>query len=658
MIIDEITIANFGIFQGEQRAVLTPPSGKKPIVLFGGLNGAGKTTLLEAVQFVLYGKLSTFVRNKNTAYEDYLERRINKNVPPGEGAYVELKFRSTEDGQEHELILRRAFAMGNKGAVEDFDVQVDGRFDETLAETWIEHVDRFVPSRLSHFFFFDGEQIEALAETGHAGEVFHAAINALLGVDLVEQLKTDLTVLQRRKQKERQNIKDVAEIETLEERIEEINQVISSKKQELSNLQNKIDRALKLKQELETRFSQQGGDLYARHQEFEEGRKEAAKQKETLQRRLIELASGALPLALTRDFLMDIRKQIECEREAAQSQIVTEELKKRDRRLFTFMKKSDCTAEQLRGLQEFLQQDLSSYEQSAEHETYLDVDASVKTKIDILLESVLDRDLQDARMLLNEYETVERNIDEFDRKLAAVPDEDALSKIFEDQKKNDERLKDLQAAFERQSMEIERLKRERDDSVRELDRKYEKSKEYEVRVSDLHRIIKHSGRLQETLSVFKEKVVARNVEKLSKLILESYTLLLRKQAFIHHIDIDPQTYSLSLRNGKQQEIQAHELSAGERQLLAVSMLWALGRASGKPIPVIIDTPLGRLDASHRINLVEHYFPFASHQVLLLSTDEEIDERYYERLKKWVGHSYMLNYDEAAQSSSLDQGYFW
>jgi DNA sulfur modification protein DndD len=64
-----------------------------------------------------------------------------------------------------------------------------------------------------------------------------------------------------------------------------------------------------------------------------------------------------------------------------------------------------------------------------------------------------------------------------------------------------------------------------------------------------------------------------------------------------------------------------------------------------------------LDSSHRRHLVERYFPMASHQVLLLSTDEEIRGEYLEALRPSIGHSYLLHYDEAARSSTVQQGYF-
>jgi DNA sulfur modification protein DndD len=99
------------------------------------------------------------------------------------------------------------------------------------------------------------------------------------------------------------------------------------------------------------------------------------------------------------------------------------------------------------------------------------------------------------------------------------------------------------------------------------------------------------------------------------------------------------------------------LSAGERQLLATSLLWGLARASGRPMPTLIDTPLGRLDSSHRQHLVKRYFPRASHQVLLLSTDEEIVGDYFRVLRPYITRFYHLVHDEKNDSTTVTAGYF-
>jgi DNA sulfur modification protein DndD len=77
------------------------------------------------------------------------------------------------------------------------------------------------------------------------------------------------------------------------------------------------------------------------------------------------------------------------------------------------------------------------------------------------------------------------------------------------------------------------------------------------------------------------------------------------------------------------------------------------------LPIAIDTPLGRLDSSHRSNLVERYFPAASHQVILLSTDTEIGEVEIKKLREQeaIAREYLLKYDSSARQTVVETGYF-
>ena len=85
---------------------------------------------------------------------------------------------------------------------------------------------------------------------------------------------------------------------------------------------------------------------------------------------------------------------------------------------------------------------------------------------------------------------------------------------------------------------------------------------------------------------------------------------------------------------------------------------SLAKTSGRKLPIIIDTPLGRLDSKHRKKLVENYFPSASHQVIILSTDTEIGESYLASLQEHISHSIMLDYSGKEGSSNVGEGYFW
>lgn len=139
---------------------------------------------------------------------------------------------------------------------------------------------------------------------------------------------------------------------------------------------------------------------------------------------------------------------------------------------------------------------------------------------------------------------------------------------------------------------------------------------------------------------------------------ESFRFLLRKQTLVEQIMIDPQTFAITLYGSDGQAIAKQRLPEGEKQIFAISVLWGLARASARSLPAIIDTPMARLDARHREHLVERYFPNASHQVLILSTDTEVDRGYYESLEPHLARAYHLNYDEEQKATVAEEGYFW
>ena len=122
--------------------------------------------------------------------------------------------------------------------------------------------------------------------------------------------------------------------------------------------------------------------------------------------------------------------------------------------------------------------------------------------------------------------------------------------------------------------------------------------------------------------------------------------------------IDSKTFSVSLIDKDGQTVNKNELSAGEKQICAISVLAALARTSRRKLPIIIDTPLGRLDSTHRKKLIKNYFPYASHQVVILSTDTEVDKQLYSELYQHTSHTFKLIYDADSNSSTVEEGYFW
>ena len=205
---------------------------------------------------------------------------------------------------------------------------------------------------------------------------------------------------------------------------------------------------------------------------------------------------------------------------------------------------------------------------------------------------------------------------------------------------------------------IAELMREADIKRGQLMRMVEHRHGEQADKEDSFRKIELARRTSVTMQRFLQASTARKIERLAALITESFQFLLRKKSFVDRVAIDPDSFSIELIDRNGHALSRDRLSEGEKQLFAVSVLWGLAKASGRPLPAIIDTPMARLDSEHRSNLVERYFPNASHQVIVLSTDTEIDKEYFRRLKNYTARSYRLDFLEKEQETVVREGYFW
>jgi len=155
-----------------------------------------------------------------------------------------------------------------------------------------------------------------------------------------------------------------------------------------------------------------------------------------------------------------------------------------------------------------------------------------------------------------------------------------------------------------------------------------------------------------------ELATKRKIDALSRAITQSFKFLLHKQSLVQRVEIDPINFTIKIYDINGDNLEKNQLSEGEKQLFAVSILWGLAQSSNRSLPLIIDTPMARLDVNHRDNLVERYFPHASHQVIILSTDTEIDKKYFNKLSPFITKSYHLEYFENDKSTIPKEGYFW
>ncbi len=658
MIIDEITLANFGVYRGRHRLELAPTSADKPVILIGALNGGGKTTLLDALQLVLYGKRARCSNRGDLAYEEFLRRAVHRYVPKSEGAGLELRFRHWTEGREHHYRIRRFWYDTGKTVPEQLEVFKDGVFDKVLTESWNEAVEEFIPQGIASLFLFDGEKIESLAEPATAKQVFTTAINSLLGVDVLEQLSNDLVVMERKRRAAQSTGSRREAIRELEREVEEHDATLSRVLQERAGLQSTVDQCRQRATEADERLRNAGGDLYVQRASIEAEQKRLQREIAQVEHELRELAEGPLVFRLVPDLMQSLITQGEAELQSRRAELLLEELEQRDSNVLQRAEAVGVARDALEAMKNFLLEDRARRTEAAMAPRYLDLEPDTLRTLHTLVESVIPAEIRRSEVLLERHQSLQNDLVDCERRLAQVPDEGAIAAIAKERDEKRFKLAETEArllvATETVELARQDLERKRQQLVSTIEAAVHEDFDRETS----ERVVEHARKVRDTLQRFRSGLLRRHLSRISRLITESYQRLMRKQSLVHEVTIDPDSFELTLLGQDGEHLPTERLSAGERQLLAVSMLWGLAQASGRPLPAVIDTPLGRLDSVHRTLLVERYFPFASHQVLILSTDEEIDQTYYPLLAPWVGRSYQLHYEEAARSSSVSPGYFF
>jgi len=649
---------DYRIYAGQQEISLDTRKPSKPVVLVGGLNGEGKTTLLEGLQLALYGRRSEVWQQNGSSYSEYLAQSIHRGADPSNGAMVQVEFDASDGGESHNYRVQRTWRTnGNGKIVEYVQVFVDGSLDKHLSETWNDQVERFVPARLAGLYFFDGEKIKHYADPQRSRELIERGLLALLGIDLLDQLNVDLRALETRIVRSSKSVKRDAATNELEAELKAREQECDRLFETKASTKNQCDAKRRQCESLDQQFEQDGGKLFEQRQSLEFDRQKIAAGLKSVEAELVALSSGSAPMALVENLLMRCALQMQIEINVMGSRATLSRFESQHERLLEKLAAAKTSRRTRDLIDEFYQEESAQLADIASISAYLEPNEVDLVSVTGLLETVIPEQRGQAARLLEALHEFEAQLQDADRKLAAVPDSEALAEVQQRRNETWYELAVLEGRIEQLAEETRLAGVHRTDAETALQKHRMKLMEQSSEAADLVRTVEHAKRVRDTLAIFKERLIERRIDQLEELILESYVHLMRKNGMIATVSIDRENFELSLFNKKNQHIQPEWLSAGERQLLVVSILWGFARASGLSLPVIVDTPLGRLDSTHRDNLVRHYFPQASHQVILLSTDEEIIGKSLKTLKPAISHQYRLIYDEATDSTRIEPGYF-
>jgi len=652
---NRLAISNFGIYKGFH-TVEFDTDADSPIVLFGALNGSGKTTLLDALQLVLYGKHAECSNRGRLGYKAFLAQTINHHADLKKGASISLEFSSFHFGQEDRFMVRRAWNMtGKNNLQETVEVFKNGQPDKPMTEQWEEYIEVLLPSRIASLFFFDGEKVGGVVESGSTASLIKKGVFALLGLDQIERLKSDLVAVERRRKLAASSSETQKKIQLLETDKSKLCEKISRLHQKLAELQNESDQCQKQLLKLSKKFKLEGGELFEQQSSYEKELSEIRNNKTRIEAQLRELAAGQLPLLIISELLKQTEIQCQAEKKAMIDEQMHQELVIRDKKIRQLLESCTNNKDIINTFESFISEDYDERKRSAATECYLNRNPDIFAYVQ---PEHLQHRKKEAEKLIAALDQLESKEEEQLRILAAIPSKESVTPILDSIREARSKLEKINLQSNHVEEEYNTAKTQLQRLEDDLSRLYELGSDESFASTLTEAAIKRSEKARIILEKFRHRIILKHIHTLESCIFESFRYLLRKEDLVHQVRIDPDSYELSLYGKEHNIIPTSRLSAGERQLLAISILWGLAKASGKPLPVIIDTPLGRLDGKHRSHLLDRYFPAASHQVILLSTDKEIDQEYYQTLRPAIGREYLINYVESENTSKITSGYFW
>lgn len=653
MIIKKLVLQNFRVFHGVHEIDLSP-NGNKPIILFGGLNGSGKTSILTAIRLALYGKTAFNDVLTNQGYIEQLSTLIYRNTEKNESeksASIELTFTYNQSGKTSDFTVIRNWQLGHKDKL--LLLQDGKELKELNYEQCQGFLNELIPNGVADLFFFDGEKIADLAED-ESGKILQTAVRRLFGLDVIEKLRNDLIIYLKRHNTNTLDLEYQEKLNFLEQekntylnKAEKYRDLASAIYIQILGITNDIQKKERL-------FSAEGGAFALTKSQEKEKVEILLKEKENIEKNIRQEFDNTFSLSLAPKILERLLEQLQQEVEVKQTQSFIKELNKFLNKLQVDMSFRSTTTAQI--AREAIQDQLTDYlANKPSGNVFLDISERELGRYQQMISIDSNKSKIRFQELKDRLKEIETALEQATLNIQRAPEDEQLQELFSQIRMlGQERINKisehnflLEEAKKILSLALDKTKQiqKLHDQVRS---------QYNANTS-----ITHAQNSIALLDKYSEFLTNSRIRALEFNFLTAYKRLNRKENENLTVKINPKNFDVELIDSKGQFINRKSLSAGEKQIYAIAILEALGKTSGRQLPVIIDTPLGRLDSKHRDKLVEYYFPLVSEQVIILSTDTEIDERYFfNYLRDDISRCYQIQFNNQTHSSSVKKGYFW
>ena len=716
MIIDKIKLFNFRSYQNVTEFNFSP-SNNKNIVLIGGENGAGKSTLFEAIKICLYGPNAYGYIGPNSNYLARVKSNINDNAfkQNNINCYIELVLSFKEGTALKQYTLHRSWKYIKQRIQENFTITCDNKelsSDEKL------YFDKFlksiIPPSLFDFFFFDGEELSDFFIGSSANNNLKEAVLTLFNYDTFEVLKKNLLSIQRSNARNNSDL-EIAQrdYETLNLEVNKITEELNTLTTRLSDLDTLIEENEIKSAQLDKEFQSGGGLLEEERSKLNSQISQLEFQRLDDNTKIKEFCNDVLPFILVSDLLEDMISQINNEEALLSYQDLNSKLSTaiiRDAINKVIVIHDDVNYDLIANNLINSLYDTSMIENVS---PILNLSSSQKNSILYFIENIISNKYKLSKDVLNRY----KNISTRTKKIKAIKDRlnssvsnEVLNTYLENKASLDAELKQLLTQKATTQTKIELLNSSLTSKEKQLVHLYNRYSE----LLQTNNVLDLSANLISYLNTLLSTLTAEKIRLIEDEFISIFSKVIRKDNYVNSITID-ENFNTTLYINKQytsteilniienvgfdtltkkygykflQDLYAYynidnntslrkellndmsfnyinlstkvnvkDFSSGEKQVYILSLIWAIVKTSNVEVPFVIDTPYARIDESHRNNLTNIYLPNLSKQVIILSTNEEIDAKLYQTIKPFICDEYLLLYNSEDRKTEVQKGYF-
>lgn len=713
MKLTKIELNNFGSYYGKNVLSIDVSDDNKQIVLIGGENGAGKTTLFTAIVLCLYGHYSFGYKNSGKVYTQKVFTYINDTakLDEDESASVTLDFVDSSNGDLDSYSITRSWTWKKSNVKESITAQKNGQILEKQSLIDFQNfLINMIPPSLLKLYFFDGERIAEYLLDDAQNNV-RDALMILSGNDTFDIMYSGIKkVLVAGNAAE-----DTATREYFIRKSEKISLDESRKalRESIDDLSAQADDKKAEVDRIKKEYAAQGGISLDEWKELNSSLKAEDEARERINYERKEIATDILPFVIVSSLLDKVRPQITKEHEYKTWQtlsktlttdrfrkIISDTLSNSGQANYDEITSRICdniitylvpvngwkSFEPIFGLSEDDEMDVQTIvnrvsqfdvtrisELKHEHDSSLERSQALRDK---LQNSSIDNYQEYIKSLSDLNEEIFQLSVMIKTKQDELVNVEAQYQIAE--KRLGEAYKNLELDIKRKS--VTSISSKAIVLLEELQAKIHGKLTKEVRADTLSalRLLIRKKSFIEDLEIddnFKVHLLKNQIIEIKDIIkihnrsgIEGVKRSLQKYGYESLCktvnapkdskDLTQYLNSYSKPTVKVlMEISIDSLSKGEKQIFVMSLYWAMMKQSKCQLPFIIDTPFARIDTEHRTNIVDHFFKRLPGQLLILSTNEEINAKHMQAMSDSISNSFMLEFGEDKRTRIAENRYF-